>query len=625
MQSEQPAKPVRQQPPVQAYTRERAPSPVGAVPNESVSKEQAPQGLEPLRLELAKWQARVPKLTQALRARTEELTSARAALRDLQAQTAADADAQLDARLQARDALNGALEEKLSSVRAQHAEATAALQAAQVAHQAALEDVSVWRDKWQAVKELLDTAVAGARTAEQQHTQAQADWQAQMAEIRETHATELEHAQQQCDALELRNAELLESMALAERQIVTLGEDVSDLVEARQHDAQALAQTQQELAAIQTGEGQHAQQLTTMAGQLADAEARLEDAVRAAERERQQLTAQLTARRKTLMTQQAERQQQVAQLRARLEELEPLQQAQQQWEAKEAGLRAELKRHQHDAQQAQAAQTQELDRLGECIEQALKTQVRIEEQRRQLALKADDLEKENRRLKANLEERSALVRELEDDQQRRAAADSAAQRQIGQLQRELKETGIRLHTFQEHARALQNRIDSQSGAIQTLETRLRAAPAGPADVMAVAAQKSAVPPPQPPSSDTAYTARLEALCKEQNQRCERLQAELITVREALLSAQKPQTGQDNGAAVPDTNDLTRLKGVGARLAAQLKAEGIVSLQDMAAVQLSMLSDPAHPLHAFRARMVRNDWPGQARALLAATVGFLPST
>jgi predicted flap endonuclease-1-like 5' DNA nuclease len=63
--------------------------------------------------------------------------------------------------------------------------------------------------------------------------------------------------------------------------------------------------------------------------------------------------------------------------------------------------------------------------------------------------------------------------------------------------------------------------------------------------------------------------------------------------------------------------LTSINGVGPKLAEQLKTHGVVSLHQVAALDLNQISREEHPLHALYGRMQADDWVDQARALISA--------
>jgi NADH-quinone oxidoreductase subunit E len=68
------------------------------------------------------------------------------------------------------------------------------------------------------------------------------------------------------------------------------------------------------------------------------------------------------------------------------------------------------------------------------------------------------------------------------------------------------------------------------------------------------------------------------------------------------------------AATP-VDDLTLIRGVGEKLAAQLAKHGVTTLAEVAALDERALQDEAHCLYAYRSRIARDEWVNQARNLL----------
>lgn len=70
------------------------------------------------------------------------------------------------------------------------------------------------------------------------------------------------------------------------------------------------------------------------------------------------------------------------------------------------------------------------------------------------------------------------------------------------------------------------------------------------------------------------------------------------------------------------DDLTRLKGVGPRLAEQLRAMGVTSFAQVAAWDDAEIDRIDARLGRFQGRIRRDDWPGQARFLASGdTAGY----
>lgn len=64
----------------------------------------------------------------------------------------------------------------------------------------------------------------------------------------------------------------------------------------------------------------------------------------------------------------------------------------------------------------------------------------------------------------------------------------------------------------------------------------------------------------------------------------------------------------------ESDDLTRVSGIGRVFATKLAALGITRFSDLADLDLAELEDENHPLHDYRARVVSDEWIEQARAL-----------
>ncbi len=64
------------------------------------------------------------------------------------------------------------------------------------------------------------------------------------------------------------------------------------------------------------------------------------------------------------------------------------------------------------------------------------------------------------------------------------------------------------------------------------------------------------------------------------------------------------------------DELTEVRGIGDKLAGQLKLAGFATLADLAALDVRALEDPDHPLHSMRARIRRDAWIDQAMTLSA---------
>jgi predicted flap endonuclease-1-like 5' DNA nuclease len=59
------------------------------------------------------------------------------------------------------------------------------------------------------------------------------------------------------------------------------------------------------------------------------------------------------------------------------------------------------------------------------------------------------------------------------------------------------------------------------------------------------------------------------------------------------------------------DDLSRIRGVGPKLVAQLNELGISQFEQIAALEHEDLEDEMHPLHSFRGRIIKDEWVLQA--------------
>ena len=94
---------------------------------------------------------------------------------------------------------------------------------------------------------------------------------------------------------------------------------------------------------------------------------------------------------------------------------------------------------------------------------------------------------------------------------------------------------------------------------------------------------------------------------------------LAGVGEAVAAGVAPATIT---AAVHGSDDLTRIKGLGPRLAEQLHALGVTSFEQIAAWDDADIDRVDAQLGRFQGRIRRDDWPAQAKLLAADdTAGY----
>jgi myosin protein heavy chain/myosin heavy chain 6/7 len=229
-----------------------------------------------LQAEVAKWQERVPKLAAALRERTDELAKVRDALRLAQQQAAragehsADDGAMPDARLQARDELIAELQQKISSVSERHKSAASELHATQLDLEEAREEAQRWQSKWQAVTSSLDSSVANASRSSEELATAKRAWEAREAELIAAHNAALQRAQRSVESLNVRNSKLQETIEFANKQLATLGEDMTLLIDQGKAGEQALHEAREEVGELQAADADLRQQVAALHGELED-------------------------------------------------------------------------------------------------------------------------------------------------------------------------------------------------------------------------------------------------------------------------------------------------------------------------------------------------------------------
>ena len=205
--------------------------------------------VEALKAEVAKWQERVPKLAAALRERNDELAALREQLRQQStADVSAESAQEADARVRARDELIAELQDKIQHLNERHRELSGQLHAAGLDLEQATQDARSWQNKWQSVTQSLDEAVSSdsrSRSDLQAHRQrSEADLQA----LRDEHAGQLESLQREMESLKVRNSNLQETTDFANRQIDSLGQELSTL----------LTQTEEKQAQVEQLQAQHA-------------------------------------------------------------------------------------------------------------------------------------------------------------------------------------------------------------------------------------------------------------------------------------------------------------------------------------------------------------------------------
>jgi predicted flap endonuclease-1-like 5' DNA nuclease len=84
----------------------------------------------------------------------------------------------------------------------------------------------------------------------------------------------------------------------------------------------------------------------------------------------------------------------------------------------------------------------------------------------------------------------------------------------------------------------------------------------------------------------------------------------------LVRTLEAELAQAPAASAPRDDDLTRIRGIGPKVAGQLTEYGINSFAELADIEPDALEDEAHPLNALKGRIIKDAWIDQARQLEA---------
>ncbi|NOX51465.1 MAG: hypothetical protein GXP16_13165 [Gammaproteobacteria bacterium] len=239
--------------------------------------------LDTLQAEVNKWQERVPKLAAALRERTEELAEARTEIRRLnQIDTDPIVNPEADdARLKARDDLIRDLEEKSKEYAERHRTISSQLHSSQIDLTTTREECDGWKKKWQEVTSSLDSEFSTRSAVSQELQLAQQNWTQQRDELEQFNLDAAEQHTKEIDSLRGRNSNLLETTELANKQLATLSDEMSQLIgqvnTERAGREQAQQETQIASEQVRKLEIEHTQELQSRDVMLAEHE---EDGVR---------------------------------------------------------------------------------------------------------------------------------------------------------------------------------------------------------------------------------------------------------------------------------------------------------------------------------------------------------
>lgn len=536
--------------------------------------EPARDGDEVLRDELAKWRERVPKLAAALRQRAEEAESLRRELEQLRRQgnAAGSTEAPAGAGIRARDELIEELQGKLDDLAERHKTAQGELHTRGLTIDELRADAAAWKAKWQSMTQALD----------------------EQANTRQTDQRVLQEAVAERDSLRQRNEQLFETTEMANRQITSLTDSLAEMRLKLKAQREHAAAADSERADLQ-GEVQA-----------------LGERLGAAERVALELTEELhTVCAAALSGAEA-----LAAGDARLAEARAACQA-----AEDQAAQAERRLQEQDS--ALTEQREEVARLCCVVETAQRTTAEREDERRALSEKLQDLESRNRHLEEQLGERSSLVVTLEQDQAEHARELAKLREQRDELEESLLRAERHVKENGDYVAQLDAKLERQKELIDNLEAELAESKQELAGALKARPQTAA-----PAAARDDEVARLEEqvrkleaapadadgklllVLNQQLTDARRHNAELLSRIRELESAAGPSHGERRG------DDLTRIHGVGHKLAEQLHELGIHRYQQIAELEEAALAEESHVLHTHRGRILRDGWIDQAVKLIS---------
>lgn len=601
-------------------------SDAGAAPAAGNTEQGVGEGA--LREELVKWRGRVPKLAAALRQRAEEVEALKQELARLRRLQGAGDSA--PAGIRARDELIAELESGLAELSGRHRDAQGALHSRQVEVEELRAQVAGWKERWQSTVRSADRLSAEADEREQRSRELADENESLRRRLADQEAAHqagrqaLEEAEQERDSLRRRNEQLFETTELANRQIGSLTDSLAEL--------RATLNEQREREAAVNAERENAtQELESLRARLAEAEADVQRQVE--ELHMLGVAAASGANagaRADARVAEAERAGRAAE--AALEEAR----------AERAALEGSLEE-----------QRREVERLTGVVELAQRTTGEREDERRSLSEKLQTLEARNRHLEQQLDERSRLVVNLEQDQGGIRERCEALQQERDEFEEALMRAERHVKENADYIAQLDGKLERQKELMENLEQEL-------AEAREEHAQTRKDRPVEPADADAEaerlkeHVRKLETLLRERTDALNRLQwqsevsgarsqsrdgtdedepaeredrekllmvlnqqlRESRTRNEELLARLRALEGRSGGAGrqAPD-DDLTRIHGVGDKLAEQLNDLGICRYQQIADLDQSDLEDENHVLHPHRGRILRDGWIEQAMRLI----------
>lgn len=582
---------------------------------------------EALREELAKWRERVPKLAAALRQRAEEAEALKQELERLR-RSAGVGDA--SAGIRAREELITELETRIAELGERHKKAQGDLHAQQLEADELRTEVDAWKRKWQKVTRALDEqaeAVGRSDRRGRELEQENARLRQALGERSDTLdglQRALDEAVEERDSLRQRNEQLFETTELANRQIGSLTDSLAELRANLKQHREREQSLEREQAALRAG----------LESRLADALAAQESAEAAVARLSEELhlislaAAGMQRAAATASNEVAAARRSAAAAEQRTQELE---------------------RGRGDLERALDEARREVARLTGVIEVAQRTTEEREQERRALSERLQAQEARTAHLEEQLAERSALVVSLEQDLADGAKQREALEQQRNELEAALMRAERNVKESADHVQALDDKLERQKELMESLEAELaeaqeaqaRAAKSRPADDAEAEVDRL-----------QEQVRKLEALLRERTEALNRLEwrrqieqtpadadpaateaaagsdeklvlvlnQQLADARarndELLARLRELERATAQRQARPNGDDLTRIHGVGHKLAEQLNELGIYRYEQIAGLDEAELADENHVLHPHRGRILRDGWIEQAVKLIS---------
>ena len=260
-----------------------------------VSQGAADAALHDLKQELAKWKERVPKLAAALRERTDQADRLQYEVDQFHGSESSGLAAGNYAGIQSREKVIDELEAKLKALHSKHQDLEGQLRSRDMEISGLQQDVGAWKDKWQAAKSSLDEQESSANSEEEsirlltsELDELNGVWQKSTRSL-EDRDHEIVMLRDESASLNERNAKLFETTELANRQIETLGANLTQLRDQLREKVNALLAIQTDYDVTAAERETLREQLSTLGKQHETREKDLDTAHQSIEAMQQQV------------------------------------------------------------------------------------------------------------------------------------------------------------------------------------------------------------------------------------------------------------------------------------------------------------------------------------------------